>query len=185
VKLVLVVDGERREVDVDLARQVVRVGGREWPIQLGASGDGAVSFEILGERVDVRGDPSGNERPTGTITVNGEVHTLVVESTTGPSARPSGARSGAGASPAPGGPPSAAVDQGPGRAIIPPMPGKVLEVRVRDGETVQAGQVLLVLEAMKMRNEVTSPVAGKVVHLQVTPGANVGARDVLLRVVTA
>jgi len=183
VKLVVVVDGERREVEVDLVRQVVRIGAKEWPIQLGASADGSVSFEILGERVEVRGDPSGIDKPSGTFTVNGELHTLVVESTAGASVRPSRAPPNRGSSSSTGAPPSGTGEAGAGRAIVPPMPGKVLEVRVRDGDTVQAGQVLLVLEAMKMRNEVTSPVAGVVAGLRVTAGTNVAAREVLLRVV--
>ena len=60
------------------------------------------------------------------------------------------------------------------------MPGKVLEVLVEEGARVRAGQVLLVLEAMKMRNEIASPRAGKVRGLSVRPGQSVKARDVLL-----
>jgi biotin carboxyl carrier protein len=63
------------------------------------------------------------------------------------------------------------------------MPGKVLELRVKDGDRVEKGQVLLVLEAMKMRNEVASPAAGVVAGLAVAAGANVRAKDVLLRIV--
>ncbi|MGA7847095.1 MAG: biotin/lipoyl-containing protein [Thermoplasmata archaeon] len=182
MKLVVVVDGNRYEVDVDLVRQAVRVGGHEWPIQLGASGDGSVSFEILGERIEVRRDPSGNGTPVGSVTVNGELHSLVVESTAGSAARPRVPPTGSGPAGAGVAPPTGTADSGPGHAILPPMPGKVLEVRVRDGELVQAGQVLLVLEAMKMRNEVASPVAGQVAGLRVSPGANVSAHEVLLRV---
>lgn len=178
----VVLDGERREVDVDLARHTVRVGSHEWPIQLGAASSGAVSFEILGERVEVRLEGLPEGKPAGSIAVNGELHTLVVESTRGSLSRPAGPPAGArSATPAPG--PGEGTPEGPGRAIVPPMPGKVLEVRVRNGEKVQPGQVLLVLEAMKMRNEVTSPVAGEVTGLRVSPGTNVAAREVLLRVV--
>ncbi|HLY77536.1 MAG TPA: hypothetical protein VKT21_06590, partial [Thermoplasmata archaeon] len=56
MKLVVVLDGERHEVEVDLVRRTVRVSGHEWPVQVGAAGDGSVSFEILGERVEVRGE---------------------------------------------------------------------------------------------------------------------------------
>jgi glutaconyl-CoA/methylmalonyl-CoA decarboxylase subunit gamma len=182
VKLVLVLDGERREVEVDLARNVVRVGAHEWPVQVGASAEGSLSFEILGERVEVRGDPRGNGKPSGSITVNGELHTLVVESSTGAAARAPPISASYVSKASMGGPPEGRSDGGPGTAIFPPMPGKVLEVRVHDGDRVEPGQVLLVLEAMKMRNEVTSPVAGSVSALRVTAGANVAARDVLLRV---
>jgi glutaconyl-CoA/methylmalonyl-CoA decarboxylase subunit gamma len=178
---VVVVDGERREVEVDLERQTVRVGDHAWPLQVDSSGSGSVIFEILGERVEVRTEGLGTEASHGTFTVNGEVHSLAVESSVGNVSR----------SPVPNrtlaSSPSAVSSlekgaEGPGRAILPPMPGKVLEVRVRNGEKVRAGQVLLVVEAMKMRNEVTSPSAGEVAGLRVTPGANVAAHEVLLRI---
>ncbi len=178
----VVLDGERREVEVDLARHTVRVGPHEWPIQLGATGNGSVSFEILGERVEVRSEGASDGMTIGSIAVNGELHTVSIESTSGSLSPAVGPKSGtASASPALG--PGGGLPEGPGQAILPPMPGKVLEVRVRNGEKVQPGQVLLVLEAMKMRNEVTSPVAGEVTGLSVSPGTNVAAREVLLRVV--
>jgi pyruvate carboxylase subunit B len=62
------------------------------------------------------------------------------------------------------------------------MPGKVIELRVKDGDRVEAGTVVLVLEAMKMRNEVTTPVAGTVRGLRVSAGANVRAREPMLYV---
>ncbi|HXQ93997.1 MAG TPA: acetyl-CoA carboxylase biotin carboxyl carrier protein subunit, partial [Thermoplasmata archaeon] len=55
----------------------------------------------------------------------------------------------------------------------------VVELRVREGESVVKGQVLLVLEAMKMRNEVVAPVAGRVASLPVQVGSNVRAREPL------
>jgi glutaconyl-CoA/methylmalonyl-CoA decarboxylase subunit gamma len=178
---VVVLDGERREVEVDLARETVRVGSHEWPIQVSASPNGSVNFEILGERVEVRVQGSGDGNLTGSIVVNGELHTLAVESSVGGTAgRPAPQRTIAGPSSEnrsdAGGP------EGPGRAVLPPMPGKVLEVRVHDGDNVAAGQVLLVVEAMKMRNEVTAPIAGVVSGLRIAPGANVTAREVLLRI---
>lgn len=177
MKVTLVLDGERREVEVDPARGVVRVGDREWPVEVGTSTDGGLSFEILGEKIEVHGDPGV---AGSSITINGEVHSVRVESRAGPVPVRTG-------QPAAGGPavPPAAADEGPGRAVVPPMPGKVLEVRVRDGEAVTTGQVLLVIEAMKMRNEVLAPVAGTVSALRARPGGNVTAREVLLRILPA
>jgi glutaconyl-CoA/methylmalonyl-CoA decarboxylase subunit gamma len=181
---VVVLDGERREVEVDLARQTVRVGAHEWPIRLGTATDGTVSFEILGERVEARSGTPANGESIHSIEINGELHTLRVESATGGRSSASGARGDTAAAHA-NSASDPLVPEGPGTAILPPMPGKVLEVRVRNGEKVQAGQVLLVVEAMKMRNEVTAPVAGEVADLRAAPGMNVSARDVLLRVVAS
>lgn len=66
--------------------------------------------------------------------------------------------------------------------VRPPMPGKVVEVHVKEGEAVAEGQVLLVLEAMKMQNDLKCPVAGTVRRVHVEAGANVDANTVLLEI---
>ena len=63
--------------------------------------------------------------------------------------------------------------------IVAPMPGKIVRVLVRTGEKVQAGQGLLVVEAMKMQNEIRSPKSGSVGRLLVKEGQPVNAGDVL------
>jgi biotin carboxyl carrier protein len=67
-------------------------------------------------------------------------------------------------------------------ALAAPMPGRILSVLVVEGETVQKGQVLVVLEAMKMEHAVKSPRAGVVANLAAEPGKMVGPGDVLLDV---
>jgi acetyl/propionyl-CoA carboxylase alpha subunit len=69
---------------------------------------------------------------------------------------------------------------GTAAAISAPMPGVVLAVRVREGESVEAHQVLLVLEAMKMENAVAAPVDGTVARLLVRAGQAVQRGDVLV-----
>jgi biotin carboxyl carrier protein len=64
--------------------------------------------------------------------------------------------------------------------IVAPMPGKVIRVLVAAGDEVEAGQGLVVVEAMKMQNEMKSPKAGKVVEVKTTPEATVAAGDVLI-----
>ena len=59
------------------------------------------------------------------------------------------------------------------------MPGRVVRVMVEKGDTVTAHQGVLVLEAMKMQNEVKSPKEGRVRELRVSPGDTVSAGDVL------
>ncbi len=68
-----------------------------------------------------------------------------------------------------------------GRAeVVAPMPGKVVRVLVAEGATVEAGDGLVVVEAMKMQNELKSPKAGTIVALYAQAGATVNAGDVLL-----
>jgi biotin carboxyl carrier protein len=63
--------------------------------------------------------------------------------------------------------------------ILAPMPGKIVRVLVQAGEKVQAGQGLLVVEAMKMQNEIRSPKSGSVERLLVKEGQPVNAGETL------
>jgi len=65
------------------------------------------------------------------------------------------------------------------QTVIAPMPGKVVRVLAAVGDEVVAGQGLLVVEAMKMQNEMKAPRPGKVVSLAAKAGATVSAGDVL------
>ncbi len=60
-----------------------------------------------------------------------------------------------------------------GGTLTAPMPGKVVKVMVKEGETVAEGQTLLILEAMKMQNEYKSPSAGSITKLYVGEGSTV------------
>lgn len=72
----------------------------------------------------------------------------------------------------------AADDRGP-RKLTAPMPGKVVRVLLREGAEVEAGGGVLVVEAMKMQNEVKSPKKGTIQKIVVSEGAAVNAGDVL------
>ena len=63
-----------------------------------------------------------------------------------------------------------------------PMPGNILEVRVKDGQAVQAGDVLFILEAMKMENEIMAPAAGTVSGVAVQKGSAVATGAVLCHI---
>ena len=76
------------------------------------------------------------------------------------------------AAPAPAAPPAAAVTAA-GEPIPAPMPGTVLRVEVSQGAAVKAGDLLLVLEAMKMENEIFAPRDGTVVQVVVQKGSTV------------
>jgi biotin carboxyl carrier protein len=70
---------------------------------------------------------------------------------------------------------------GDGR-VKAPIPGQITRVLVDVGQTVEAGQPLLVLEAMKMENEIRAPSAGAIVAVNVTPGRGVALHEVLLEI---
>ena len=80
---------------------------------------------------------------------------------------------------APAAAPAAPVAAGEGQKITAPMPGTILKVNVQNGQSVKNGQVLLVLEAMKMENEIVAPCDGVVTSVTVTKGASVTAGAVL------
>lgn len=75
--------------------------------------------------------------------------------------------------------PAAAAD---GQKVLSPMPGTILSVNVSVGSAVKAGEVILILEAMKMENEIVAPCDGTVKQLAVQKGSTV-ATDALLAVV--
>lgn len=63
--------------------------------------------------------------------------------------------------------------------ILAPMPGKIVRVQTESGASVEKGEGVVVVEAMKMQNEMKSPRAGVVVSIKVKPGDTVNAGDVL------
>ena len=69
--------------------------------------------------------------------------------------------------------PAAAAVTGAGEPVTAPMPGTILKVNVQNGQAVKAGQVLVVLEAMKMENEIMAPKDGTVTQVVVSKGASV------------
>ena len=71
-------------------------------------------------------------------------------------------------------------EQGARAQVKAPMPGKVVRVLVEAGQAVEAGQGLVVVEAMKMQNELKSPKSGTVAELRAEPGSTVNAGDVLV-----
>jgi len=84
------------------------------------------------------------------------------------------------AAPAPAAPAAAPVVTGAGETVNAPMPGTILKVNVTQGQAVKAGDVLCVLEAMKMENDITAPKAGTVTQVVTSKGANVSSGDPLV-----
>ena len=75
---------------------------------------------------------------------------------------------------------TAAEASGAGGTVVAPMPGTILSVTVGVGESVTKGQTLLVLEAMKMENQIMAPADGVVKELNATQGESVNAGDILV-----
>lgn len=73
-----------------------------------------------------------------------------------------------------------AADASGPQAIAAPMPGRVIRVLVESGQEIAAGEGLIVVEAMKMQNEMKAPRAGRVAAVKTVAGATVSAGDVLL-----
>ena len=73
----------------------------------------------------------------------------------------------------------AAVPEG-GTGVKAPVPGTVLDIRVEPGQQVAQGDILVILEAMKMENEIAAPAAGKVASIQAVKGTSVNAGDILV-----
>lgn len=116
------------------------------------------------------------------ITVNGTSYDVSVEELAGgvaPVAAPVAAAPVAVPAAAPA-PAPAAKSAGAGSIkVASPMPGKILDVKANVGDAVKKGQVILILEAMKMENEVVAPEDGTVASIDVASGATVEAGDTL------
>ena len=67
-------------------------------------------------------------------------------------------------------------------AVTAPLPGLVLQLKVKEGDAVSAGQLVLVMEAMKMENEITSPHTGTVKKIFIAEGDSVGEGDPLVEI---
>ena len=94
------------------------------------------------------------------VNINGTVYEVEIEEMTGaPAAAPVAA--------------APAAPAGAGERVAAPMPGNILSVNVAAGDTLKKGQVLMILEAMKMENEIMAPCDGKVTAVAVTKGAAV------------
>ena len=108
------------------------------------------------------------------VTVNGTVYEVELEELTG--SAPVSAPAAPAAAPAPAAPAAPAA----GEQICAPMPGNILDVKVAAGASVKAGDVLVILEAMKMENEIVAPQDGTVASINVNKGDTVNSGDVLV-----
>ena len=102
------------------------------------------------------------------VNVNGTVYEVELEEMTAAPAAPAAAPAAPAAAPAAG-----------GEKVTSPMPGTILSVNVAAGDAVKRGQVLMILEAMKMENELMCPCDGTVTSVSVTKGTAVESGTLL------
>jgi biotin carboxyl carrier protein len=154
MKIDVVVNGRERTLHLEASRFEYNGLAREYSLE--ASGPGIFSILIEGRSYQA------TILAPGMIQVNNQIFSIELFDP-----RELRARSSAGAS------------QGR-QNIIAPMPGKVVRLLVAVGDAVEAGHGLIVVEAMKMQNEMKSPKAGVVVELKTKSGATVTAGEILL-----
>ena len=130
-------------------------------------------FKINGNQYDVQiNSVEGN---LADVTVNGTDYKVEMENAPAPAAPqavqsvPSAAPAAAPAAPAAPAPAPA----GGGKAITSPLPGVIIEVTVKEGQTVKSGQKVAVIEAMKMENEILATADGTVTAVLVNKGDSV------------
>jgi biotin carboxyl carrier protein len=164
MKLTAEIAGEKRNlvIEYDGTRAVSEIDGRRYEVEVRASRPGIYLLLADGQVYDCRVNYAGGKRESAEVIVGSHAYTVTLSD-------PKRLRGGESA--------GASVD---GTAqILAPMPGKVVRVLVEAGAEVEAGASIVVVEAMKMQNEMKSPKTGKVTSINVTTGATVNAGDVL------
>ena len=108
------------------------------------------------------------------VNVNGTEYAISIELISEEEAKKAQA-----AAPAPAAAPAAPKAAGEGEQVAAPMPGNILAVNVKEGDAVKKGDVLMILEAMKMENEIMAGVDGVITSVCVAKGATVETGAVL------
>lgn len=157
---------ETQSVDVEVAREEsgfrVKLGGRERQVEWQTLGGDRVLLSVDGAATTLRLSRTG----LGKYLVDWKGRQVVLEVEDELAARASKAH-------------AAARGAGGPVKVNAPMPGTVVQVLVHENDEVAAGQAILIIEAMKMQNEIAAPAAGKVQKLTVKPGMAVEARQPL------
>ena len=163
MKYVATVNDQSHVVDVTGTdgRYRITIGDSDWDVDARLTAQGIYSLLIDGvSHVADVVDRDG----ACVVDVGGELYEITVEEQTRHIIRTRGGAAGAARS----------------RTLTAPLPGKISRVAVRPGDAVQAGDTLVVIEAMKMENEFKAGAAGTVAEVRVAPGQAVYAGDVLV-----
>jgi biotin carboxyl carrier protein len=163
VKYVATLDNTSHVVEVTggEGRYRLTVGDDVWEVDARLTAQGIYSLLIGG--VSYVADVVDREG-TCLVDVTGEAYEVLVEEQTRWIIRTRGGAAGG----------------GHGQTVTAPLPGKITHVAVRPGDRVQAGDTLVVIEAMKMENELRAAAGGTIAEVRVTPGQAVNPGDVLV-----
>ena len=163
MRYVVEIDGERRTVEIEGDR--ITIDGAELRARLTDVAGTPVSLLTIGERVYRLVARRGDARGRYTLSLDGRRFAAEALDERTRAIRDLSAASAAAAGPAP---------------LVAPMPGLVVRVSVQVGDEVAAGQGLVVMEAMKMENELRAPSAGTVKAVHTAPGSPVEKGAVLV-----
>jgi biotin carboxyl carrier protein len=164
MKLTAEIEGEQHALEWrrEGARVWAEVGGRRYEIEAHETESGALTLLCVGRVYECRVEEGGARNDAARVRVGSREFEV---SLFDPRKLRAAGIEGA---------------QATGRAVVAAsMPGKIVRVLVAEGARVEAGAGLVVVEAMKMQNELKSPKAGTVVELRAREGATVNAGDVL------
>jgi len=165
MKLTAEIDGQSYALDLrrEGARVEASVDGRRYELEASETEPGSFLLLADGRVYECRANHTGAQDTLTEVQIGDEIFQVTLVD---PKRLRGGRRAGAEAS---------------GRAQIKAsMPGKVVRVLVETGALVEAGDALVVIEAMKMQNELKSPKSGTVVEVRAGTGATVNAGDVLV-----
>jgi biotin carboxyl carrier protein len=167
MKLNAEIDGEKFALEVkrEGGRVSAEVGGRLYELEAREVGAGEYLLIHEGRVYECRVGAEQGASGRGSLRVSVGAHEYGVQLTDPKHLRGAGAGAG---------------EQGGRAQVKAPMPGKVVRVLVEAGQAVEAGQGLVVVEAMKMQNELKSPKSGTVAELRAESGSTVNAGDVLV-----
>lgn len=149
-----------------------KINGNEYSVDIVEIADNKAQVEVNGKAYEVELDMAGVKVPTAPAQPARPAAVRAAAPVAAAAAAPA-------AAPAPAPAPAAG---GAGMQVKSPLPGTVLDVMVREGDTVTAGQHIILLEAMKMENNIEAPKAGKITNIRVKQRDAVMEGDVLLTI---